>query len=133
MMLVAADRNPYAERAVLLGPDGQPMSHFVGNGKQTCDRWLEKVMTQHPGVPIIASALDRWPPGLLEHPDIQWLHPGLVKRLYSACQPWNLHRKLHRARLFAYLHKHRVSAIDVIRAVRDFELQSAHQIIDELV
>ncbi len=42
---------------------------------------------QNPGVPIVASTLDRWPPSLLEHPDIRWLHPGLVKRLYSACLP----------------------------------------------
>ncbi|MBT9588855.1 hypothetical protein IV102_36305 [bacterium] len=133
MMLVAADRNPYAERAVLLGPDGRPLSHFAGTSQQTCDRWLEKVMNQNPGVPIVASTLDRWPATLLEHPDIRWLHPGLVKRLYSACLPWNLRRKLHRARLFAYLHKHRVSSIDVDDAVKDFELQTAYQILDEIV
>jgi|GEM_PF-4814025 len=132
-MLVAADRNPYAERAVLLGADGRPMSHFAGSAQKTCDRWLEKVMAQHPGVPIVASTLDRWPPILVDHPDIHWLHPGLVKRLYSACQPWNLQRKLHRARLFAYLHHHRVSMSDVEHAVRDFERQSAYQILNELL
>ena len=131
-MLIAADKNPYAERAVLLGPNGRPLSHFAGAAQKTCDRWLEKVMAQNPGVPIVASPLDRWPADLLTHPDIYWLYPGVVKRVYAACQPWNLHRKLHRARLFAYLHEHHVSIVDVDRAVRDFEFQSAHQLLDQI-
>jgi hypothetical protein len=79
---------------------------------------------------VVASPLDRWPESLREDPDIRWLHPGLVKRLYGACQPWNLRRKLHRAFLFSYLLRHKVSALDAEAAVRDFELQTAYQIID---
>lgn len=37
-----------------------------------------------------------------------------------AYQPWNLRRKLHRAFLFSYLLRHKVSALDAEAAVRDF-------------
>jgi len=132
-MLISVDRNPYAERAILFGPDGRPLSHFVGCAKKNSDTWLAKVRGEHPGVPVVASPLDRWPESLREDPDIRWLHPGLVKRLYGACQPWNLRRKLHRAFLFSYLLRHKVSALDAVAAVRDFELQTAYQIIDSNV
>lgn len=132
-MLISVDRNPYAERAILFGPDGQPLSHFVGCAKKNCDTWLAKVRGEHPGVPVVASPLDCWPDSLQEDPDIRWLHPGLVKRLYGVCQPWNLRRKLHRAYLYSYLFRHNVSAWDTETAVRDFELQSAYQIIDSTV
>lgn len=89
-MLIAADRNPYAERAVLLGPDGQIISHFVGTGKKSCDTWLTRARSDHPVVPVVASPLDRWPESLREDLHIHWLHPGMMKRLYGVCQPWNL-------------------------------------------
>lgn len=130
-MLIAADRNPYAERAVLLGPDGCTISHFVGSGTKSCDAWLAKARSDHPGIPVIASPLDRWPESLREDPAIHWLHPGLMKRLYSLCQPWNLQRKLHRAMLLSYLHRHRVSAVDAEAAVLDFELRAAYRLIDQ--
>ena len=131
-MLIAADRNPYAERAVLLGPDGRPLSHFAGSGRQGCENWLRKARSAYPGIPIVASPLDRWPDSQRDDPDIRWLQPGLVNRLYSLCQPWNLHRKLHRANLFAYLHKTQASWGDLPAIVRDFELRTAYQIIDEI-
>lgn len=77
------------------------------------------------------TLLDRWPDIMRDDPDICWLHPGLMKRLYGACQPWNLRRKLHRALLLSYLFRHRVSALNAEAAVLDFELQSAYQLIDE--
>lgn len=129
-MLIAADRNPYADRAVLLGPDGRPISHFAGSGRQGCETWLNKARTAYPGIPIVASPLDRWPDSQRDDPDIHWLHPGLVKRLYSVCQPWNLQRKLHRAHLFAHLHQTRASWGDLATSVREFELQAAYRIID---
>jgi hypothetical protein len=134
-MLIAADRNPYAERAILLGPDGRPISHFAGTGRQTCESWLNRVRNAHPGVPIVASPLDRWPDSQRDDPDIRWLHAGLVKRLYSVCLPWNLQRKLHRAHLFAYLYEAlttRPSCFDLPQLVRDFELQAAYRIIDSI-
>ena len=130
-MLIAADRNPYAERAVLLGPDGRPISHFVGTGKKSCDAWLAKTRSDHPGVPVVASPLDRWPESLRDDPNIHWLHPGLMKRLYGASQPWNLQRKLHRAILLCHLFRQRVSAAGAEAAVLDFELQAAYRLIDQ--
>lgn len=52
-MLISVDRNPYAERAILFGPDGQPLSHFVGCAKKNGDTWLAKVRGEHPGVPMV--------------------------------------------------------------------------------
>lgn len=130
-MLIAVDRNPYAERAVLLGPDGRHISHFASTGRQGCETWLNKTRSAYPGVPVIASPLDRWPEAMRDDPHIRWLHPGLVKRLYGVCLPWNLRRKLHRAHLFAYLFEARASANDLARLVHDFELKTAYQIIDE--
>jgi hypothetical protein len=40
--------------------------------------------------------------------------------------------KLHRAHLFAYLHKTQASWGDLPAIVRDFELRAAYQIIDEI-
>jgi len=131
-MLIAADRNPYAERAILLGSDGRPISHFAGCGRQGCETWLNKMRSAYPGIPVVASPLDRWPDSQRDDPHIRWLHPGLVKRLYGVCQPWNLQRKLHRAHLFAYLHQTRTSAADLVTIVRDFEVQAAYRIIDQL-
>jgi len=71
--------------------------------KNNCDTWLAKIRSRHPGVPVVASPLGRWPEAMRDDPDIRWLHPGLMKRLYGACQPWNLRRKLHRAFLLSYL------------------------------
>lgn len=129
--MIAADRNPYAERAVLLGPDGRTISHFVGSGTKCCDAWLARVRSDYPSVPLVASPLDRWPESLRDDPNIQWLHPGLMKRLYGVCQPWNLQRKLHRALLLSYLYRHRVSAVDAEAAVLEFELQAAYRLINQ--
>lgn len=132
-MLIAVDRNPYAERAVLLGPHGLPLTHFVGSGHQSCENWLNKTRGSHPGVPIVASPLDQWPEWARTDPDIHWLHPGMVKRLYSVCQPYNLHRKLHRAKLFGYLYEARACTQALMQVVREFEAQSAHQIISGIL
>lgn len=131
-MLIAVDRNPYAERAILFDNDGQPISHFAGSGRQGCETWLTKMRTTYLGIPVIASPLDRWPDSQRDDPHIRWLHPGLVKRLYGVCQPWNLQRKLHRAHLFAHLYESRTSVTDLVTIVREFERQAAYRIIDEL-
>ena len=134
MNTVALDLNPYAQRAVLVDPEGWPITHFVGRPNESCQTWVNRVMKGDPNISIVGSPLDDWPPGLVEMireagPQLHWLNPILLRRLYSVCRPWNLQRKLHRARFLAYLHRVQASPWDAEEATRDFERLAANELI----
>lgn len=127
-MLIAADRNPYAQ--FYLDPMGsQSLTLWAMRLKVVRIGWRKSTAL------IQTSSSSPHPsingPPTLEQTQMSWLHPGVVKRVYSVCQLWNLTRKLHRASLFAYLHQNNASINNLVPLVRDFELQAASQLIDQ--
>ena len=84
-------------------------SHFDSRSPRTAKLWLRKALEICPEAVVVGSPLDDWPPELLEearvrNADLDWLNPTMLRALYTAGRSWTLQRKLHRARLLAYLH-----------------------------
>jgi len=132
MNIVALDLNPYAQRGVLIDPDGAPLTHFVGRPNEPCGPWVNRVLRGDPNVAIVGSPLDDWPPGLVEQirdvgAQLHWINPILMRRLYSVCRPWNLQRKLHKARFLAYLNQIQATPWDAETATRKFEQLAAQE------
>lgn len=135
MNIIALDLNLYAQRGVLITPDGTPITHYVGRPNETCSTWLNRVLRGDPNVAIVGSPLDDWPTGLVQlirgtGAELHWLNPILMRRLYSICRPWNLQRKLHKARFLAYLHQIQATPWDAEKATRDFERLTAHDLLN---
>lgn len=135
METLSLDLNPYAQRGVLLDAYGQVLSHFDSRSPRTTKSWLRKALQESPGATIIGSPLDDWPAELLEEARIggaslEWLNPSLLRLVYNLGRPWNLQRKLHRARLLAYLHRNRVETWDLEERLRAFEHTLARETLD---
>lgn len=131
-MMISLDINPWAKRGVLLDKSGSVVSHFDSRSARTARLWLRKALEVSPDAPVIGSPLDDWPAELLEEARhlqaiLEWLNPTLLRALYTAGRCWNLQRKLHRARLLAYLHQHHVEPRDLSLRLRQFEHELAKE------
>ena len=135
MDIVSLDLNPYAQRGVLLDAYGQVLNHFDSRSARTTKSWIRKALQERPRATVIGSPLDDWPSEILEearihNANLEWLSPGLMRVLYNLGRPWNLQRKLHRAKLLAYLHRNRVETWDLDIQLRAFEHSLAREILD---
>jgi len=131
-MIISMDINSWAKRGVLLDEFGAVLSYFDSRSSRTAKLWLRKALEICPDAVIVGSPLDDWPPELLEearlrNADLDWLNPTMLRALYTAGRSWTLQRKLHRARLLAYLHQHRVESWDLSGRLREFEHDLARE------
>ena len=108
-LTLAIDASYYAIRAVV-----SDRTHFLDSfegqphNNQNLITFLRDWREQCPGMPVIASPLDRWPDGMEKHIArsgiiIDWLSPELMRGVVRALAPWNKKRRLHRAGLLAFL------------------------------
>ena len=61
-----------------------------------------------PGLKVVGCPLDGWPPGLElalreQGTRVDWLSPRLMRNVVPTLTYWNRKRRIHRARLLAYL------------------------------
>lgn len=108
--IMAIDANPFAVRAVLV-QDGltlldslEAKPHRLGS----VIRFVDKHARSNPGLRVVGSPLDSWPDGLqwqLEDAGhlTRWLPPHIARGVQHDWAPWQLRRRLLRARLLAYL------------------------------
>ena len=134
MNVLSLDLNPYASRAVLVDSAGNTLEHHECPPNRCSTSWMRELLEERPAQHVVGSPLDKWPLGLSDtirvmQGQLHWLDPSMMRRLYSICRPWNLHRKLHRARLLAYLYHHEVSYWQAEQAVRNFEILTAEQLL----
>ncbi len=129
---IALDLNPYCSRAVLVDGVGSVLTHLDSKSGLTARRWLSKALDQYPTATVVASPLDNCPEEIQKilreravRPDL--LSPVVCRTLYNAGRPWNLQRKLHRARLLAYLHRHQVQPGMLLYYLREYEFQLARE------
>ena len=129
---IALDLNPYCSRAVLIDGGGTVLTHLDSKSGLTARRWLAKALDQCPTAPVVASPLDNCPEDIQKvlreravRPD--FLSPVLCRTLYNAGRPWNLQRKLHRARLLAYLHQRQVQPSTLLYYLREYEFELARE------
>lgn len=132
MHTVALDFNPWGGRGVLVNDSGELCDWFDSRSSRSACRWLRRVLAEHPGVHLVVSPLDDLPAevhgGLLDQAlQPTWLSPTLMRQLYHAARPWNLPRKLLRARLLAHLHRHDVNPELLSDYVQEFEHQLAQE------
>lgn len=108
--ILAIDASPYAIRAGLyneryLRDCFEDRLHNIH-----CLRdFAEYYKNAYPGMPVVASPLDRWPGGLEQllkesNISVKWLSPELMRSIHRIVAPWNRKRRLHRAGLLAYLY-----------------------------
>ena len=131
-MIISLDINSWAKRGVLLDELGSVASHFDSRSPRTAKLWLRKALEICPDAVVVGSPLDDWPPELLEEARVRnaaldWLNPSMLRALYTAGRSWTMQRKLHRARLLAYLHQHRVESWDLGYRLREFEHNLARE------
>jgi len=135
MHIVALDFNPWGGRGVLVNESGQLCDWFDSRSPRTARLWLRRVLALHPETHLVVSPLDDLPEEVqkgISDLAIQptWLSPTLMRRLYQAARPWNLPRKLLRARLLAYFHRHDVAPELLTDHLRDFEHQLARETLE---
>lgn len=135
MNILSVDLNSYAQRATLLSPEGELLQHYVAPANAYGASWLRKIVRSE--MVVVGSPLDEWPDGsaaVLQDAgaQLQWLNPTLMRRLYSVCRPWNLHRKLHRAHFLGHLFLSRTTPWDAEDATREFEGKAARAILDQV-
>ena len=135
MNILSVDLNSYAQRATLLSPDGELLEHYVAPPKAYPATWLRKILRGD--VLVVGSPLDDWPEGSADviqdaGAQLQWLNPGLMRRLYAVCRPWNLNRKLHRAHFLGHLFLSRATPWSAEEATREFEGKVARAILDQV-
>lgn len=136
MSILSVDLNSFGHRATLLGPDGRLLKHYLPAPKTSAGHWLARVLAEHRGLTVVGSPLDDWPGEVLAAVEeagarLEWLSPGLMKRLFSVCRPWNLQRKLHRARFLGHLYVSRATIWDAEAVTRDFERRVARAILSD--
>lgn len=132
MHTVALDFNAWGGRGVLVDEMGELCDWFDSRSPRTARLWLRRVSTEYPGTHLVASPLDDVPEEVrngISDLGVQptWLSPTLIRQLYQAARPWNLPRKLLRARLLAYFHCHDVVPELLARRLRDFEHKLARE------
>lgn len=135
MNILSVDLNQFAQRATLLSPDGTLLEHYVPPSRTSSADWLTRILDEK--IIVVGSPLDEWPSETTAAVreagvHLEWLNPSLMRRLYSVCRPWNLHRKLHRARFIGHLFLSRANIWDAESATREFEGIAARAILDEL-
>lgn len=135
MNILSIDLNPFGQRATLLSPDGELLGHYVAPPRAPVAEWLRKVVRGQ--VLVVGSPLDEWPDGAAELIEsagcrLQWLSPNLIRRLYSVCRPWNLHRKLHRAHFLGHLFVSGATPWTAEKVTQDFEVKAARAILEQV-
>ena len=135
MNILSVDLNSYAQRATLLSPEGELLQHYVAPPQAYAASWLRKILRSE--LLVVGSPLDEWPEGFSAvvqdaGAQLQWLNPGLMRRLYTVCRPWNLHRKLHRAHLLGHLFLSRATPWTAEEATREFEGKVARAILEQV-
>ena len=135
MNILSVDLNSYAQRATLLSPEGELLQHYVAPARAYPATWLTKILRDDQLV--VGSPLDEWPEGSTQiiqdaGAQLQWLNPGLMRRLYAVCRPWNLHRKLHRAHFLGHLFLNQATPWDAEEVTRQFEGKVARAILDQV-
>ncbi len=133
--ILSVDLNSYAQRATLLSPEGELLEHFVAPSKVEAPEWLRKILRTE--WMVVGSPLDEWPERAISvvHEtgrQVEWLNPSLMRRLYSACRPWNLHRKLHRAHFLGHLFLNRTTPWEADAAAREFEAKVARSLLEQV-
>jgi len=133
--ILSVDLNPYAQRATLLSPEGTLLEHFVAPAKTEAGTWLRKILRTE--WTVVGSPLDDWTERSVSvvqetGRNVEWLNPALMRRLYAACRPWNLHRKLHRAHFLGYLFLARTIPWEAEIAARDFEEKMARDLLQQV-
>lgn len=137
MKILSVDLNPFAQRATLLDQDGVLLEHFSARPRESVSGWLGRVIARCGSVTVVGSPLDDWPDGaadlvLVAGARMQWLNPSLIRRLFTTCRPWNLHRKMHRARFLGHLHLANAGMWDAESATREFEIKAARELLSQL-
>ena len=137
MKVLSIDMNPFAQRATLLDQDGVLLEHFSARPRESVSGWLGRVINRCGPVAVVGSPLDNWPDGAADlvlnaGARMQWLSPSLVRRLFTTCRPWNLHRKLHRARFLGHLYLSNAGLWDAEPATRMFEMKAAMELLSQL-
>jgi hypothetical protein len=137
MNVLAVDLNTFAQRATLVDAAGSALEHYVSKPHESGQCWFGKIIRSVGPVTVVGSPLDEWPDGTTEAvrcngSEIEWLNPILMRRLFMTCRPWNLHRKLHRARFLAYLYFSKATPWDADTATRDFEAKAARDLLESL-
>ena len=132
---IGLDLNPYCSRAVLLDAKGRVLSHVDTKDQFSVARWIRSSLDRHPAARVVGSALDDFSEEVdseLRCADkrVELLSPTLSRALYHAGRPWNLKRKLHRARLLAYLHEMDVQPYGLEQWLRQFEHERAREILE---
>lgn len=132
MRTVAVDFNPWGGRGVLLNDADEICDCFDSRSSRSARLWLRRVLTEHPTANVVASPMDDLPVEVTDTlTDLgrtpNWLSPTLTRQLYHVARPWNLPRKLHRARLLAYLHRYHVTPEFLSDSLMEFEHRLARE------
>lgn len=124
--ILSFDLNPYCFRGVLVDDFGSVLNHVDTKTSLTFRRWLKRVLAEEPGASIIASPLDEATDAITAElsaagRQTQWLNPAMCRQLHNVGRPYSIQRKLHRARLVAFLHRHQATPWDLKDWVREYE------------
>lgn len=108
--ILGLDASCYAIRAAVCQGKTELLDTLEARPEETprVARFLQDHARRFPDLKIVACPLDPWPPGLeqalrQERMRVDWLSPRLMRNVFSTLTHYNQKRRLHRARLLAYL------------------------------
>lgn len=140
--ILAIDASPFAIRAVVTpgGPEVLDSVQAQPHEGVWFASWAQTQSRRYPGMRVVGSPLDEWPTGLEEALraqglQVNWLSPKLARGAFGQLAQWARKRRLHRARLLAFLahgaeeFTYRSAAEPVLR----WEHLAARETIDDVV
>lgn len=139
--VVAVDASAYAIRAIVTG-EGHELVHALEckpHELQRAAKWIGRIAEDHAELRVVGSPLDDWPAGLeqelrLHGITVDWISPRIMRSIFYPLQAWNRRRRLHRARLLAFLAKEadQASSTEAVFLARQWERQVAEEILNDL-
>ena len=134
MNTLAIEPSRYGHKAVLVDTYGNTLDFYQGRAGQSNVHWVHRFLEKNPGLTVVGSPLDDWPEELIAElrksdAPLTFLNSSLMRRLFSVCRPWNLERKLHRAKFLAHLYHRNAKYSEAEQEARLFERDAARRLL----